>query len=82
MDPNSVQIRERIDAAISEAERMRHDIEARIERRFHAETGDTGRPSVRPPVGERFRLGPVQPFFIQPPDEDSAPPKRTRKSTR
>jgi hypothetical protein len=85
MDANSVQVRERIDAAIAEAERMRHDIEARIERRFHTEQGDlgTGAGLLTPrPVGERFRLGPVQPFFIEPPTDDGAPRRRTRKSAR
>ncbi len=85
MDANSVQIRERIDAAISEAERMRHEIEARIERRFHTEQGDigTGVGLLPPlPVGERFRLGPVQPFFTEQADEGSTSKKRSRKSTR
>jgi hypothetical protein len=80
MDANSVQIRERIDAAISEAERMRHDIEARIERRFHAEPSDTGT-TLFTKVSERFQLGPVQPFFTTPP-EDVVAPKRSRKGSR
>ncbi len=77
MDANSVQVRERIDAAISEAERMRHEIEARIERRFHAEPSDTGT-TLLTKVGQRFQLGPVQPFFTAPP-EDVPAPKRSRK---
>ena len=85
MDANSVQVREQIDAAITEAQRIRHDIEARIERRFHTEQGDLGSGvGILPPlpVGERFRMGPVQPFFIEPPTGEETPRKRSRKSAR
>ena len=43
MDEHSMQVRERIEAALAEARRVREDIEARIDRHLREEEGKAGK---------------------------------------